>query len=190
MFYWPPADLQEAFRRIGLKRDELLVRANPFSLDLGEKKSYKLNLDDLSKKNTNSRGGGFDDEYFLSKDRRMLLLFLKRSSPLMISPPGLVLTFGLTGIVIGELNIMTALTTALLLFPTPGFDSDVRNMLETRLPSIRLSKEIDLRYNTGGGDPLIVISDSLEEARALYESLRAPRPERDALIARIESILP
>lgn len=67
-----------------------------------------------------------------------------------------------------------------------GFDQDARNMLETGLESVELNIEIDIRFELSG-DPLVVISSTLGEARAVRATLE--RLEQDhRLIDRVVSI--
>lgn len=70
-------DLSEAFRRIGIKRREMIEKADPFYIDLQQKAPYKLDLTDLYKKYSRIGKKEVIDDYYISPDRRMMLLLIK-----------------------------------------------------------------------------------------------------------------
>ncbi len=70
-------DLKEAFRRISIKREELVRKADPLYIDLDPKPPYELNLTDLYKKYSRIGKKEVVDDYYVSPDRRMLVLLIK-----------------------------------------------------------------------------------------------------------------
>ena len=75
-----PPDLKEAFRRVSIKRDELIEKADPFYIEL-ENKNYKLDLSDIIEKYSKIGKREVVDEYYVSSDRRMMVMFLKPNFP-------------------------------------------------------------------------------------------------------------
>ncbi|MCB1314721.1 MAG: MMPL family transporter [Leptospiraceae bacterium] len=78
LYYMEPADLREAFRRIGIKRDEFIERANPFFLDLGQPE-YRLDLSDIRTKYSRVGKKEIVDDYYVSPDRKMMVIVIKPS---------------------------------------------------------------------------------------------------------------
>jgi uncharacterized protein len=75
----------------------------------------------------------------------------------------------------------------LILAPKVGFDDDYRHMLEADLPSEKLKQEINFRYDVSS-DPLVIETDSLDDARSLWEYLEPLPPEMKEWIAQTVSI--
>ncbi|MBX7059835.1 MAG: MMPL family transporter [Leptospirales bacterium] len=69
-------DLREGFRRIGLKRDELVERASPFYVDLGQP-GYRLDVGDLIDRYRTVGKKDISDEYNISIDKKMLVIGIK-----------------------------------------------------------------------------------------------------------------
>lgn len=78
LYFVKPDDLREAFRRIGLKRDELVERASPFYIDLGQP-GYRLDLTDIIARYRTVGKKDITDEYNISPDRKMILMGVKPS---------------------------------------------------------------------------------------------------------------
>ena len=78
LYYMKTPDLREAFRRIGLKRDELIERANPFFLDLGQPR-YHLDLSDIRARYSKIGKKEIIDDYYVSPDRSMMVIVVKPS---------------------------------------------------------------------------------------------------------------
>lgn len=76
LFYWDTADLREAFRRIGIKREEMIARADPFYIEL-VRRDYRLDLSDILAKYTKIGKKEIIDDYYISPDRKMLVMVLK-----------------------------------------------------------------------------------------------------------------
>ena len=78
LYFWQTEDLQEAFRRIGIKRDELIRKSDPFYIEL-ENRVYKLELNDLVSKYTKIGKKEVIDDYYVSPDRRMMIMLVRPS---------------------------------------------------------------------------------------------------------------
>lgn len=76
LYFWETPDLKDAFRRVSIKRDELIEKANPFYIDLGQR-NYNLDLTDLMEKYTKIGKQQIVDEYLVSPDMKMLIMFIK-----------------------------------------------------------------------------------------------------------------
>lgn len=76
LLFWKTEDLREAVRRVSLKRDDLMRRADPFFIDLGEGE-VRLELSDLLSRYTRVGKKEIIDEYYVSPDRRMMVLLVK-----------------------------------------------------------------------------------------------------------------
>ena len=78
LFFVRTPDLREGLRRVGKKRDDMIERANPFFIDLGQPE-YNLNLNDLVNKYRKVGKKEIDDNYYVSPDRKMLTMIAKPS---------------------------------------------------------------------------------------------------------------
>jgi len=76
LMFWKTEDLREAVRRVSLKRDDLMRRADPFFIDLGQGE-VRLDLADLLSRYTRVGKKEIIDEYYVSPDRRMMVLLVK-----------------------------------------------------------------------------------------------------------------
>ncbi|MBL8019781.1 MAG: MMPL family transporter [Leptospirales bacterium] len=76
LFFWKTDDLSEAIRRVSLKRDDLQKRADPFFIDLGQGQ-VRLDLSDIISKYTKVGKKEIIDDYYVSPDRRMMVLLVK-----------------------------------------------------------------------------------------------------------------
>lgn len=76
LYFWETPDLKEAIRRLSIKRNELIEKANPFYIDLGQAE-YNLDLTDLLSKYTKIGKQQIVDEYLVSPDRKMLIMLIK-----------------------------------------------------------------------------------------------------------------
>lgn len=72
------SDLKEAFRRLSIKRDELIRKADPFYIEL-EDDNYRLDLADIISKYSRIGKKEVVDEYYVSPDRRMMIILIKPS---------------------------------------------------------------------------------------------------------------
>ena len=70
-------DLREAFRRISIKREEMVRKADPFYIELDPKPPYQLDLSDLYRKYSRIGKKEVIDDYYVSPDRRMLIMLIK-----------------------------------------------------------------------------------------------------------------
>ena len=70
-------DLKEAFRRISIKREEMVRKADPFYIELEPRPPYKLELNDLYRKYSRIGKKEVVDDYYVSPDRRMLIMLIK-----------------------------------------------------------------------------------------------------------------
>ncbi len=75
-FFVRTPDLREGLRRLGKKRDDMIERANPFFIDLGQP-AYQLRMDDLVDKYRRVGKKEIDDNYYVSPDRKMLTMLAK-----------------------------------------------------------------------------------------------------------------
>lgn len=75
LYFMQPDDLSEAIRRISIKRDELIEKANPFYIEL-EDKNYRLDLSDIIRK-YRKIGKKEVVDYYVSPDRKMMILTVK-----------------------------------------------------------------------------------------------------------------
>jgi predicted RND superfamily exporter protein len=75
-FFVRTPDLREGLRRLGKKRDDMVERANPFFIDLGQP-AYQLRMDDLVDKYRRVGKKEIDDDYYVSPDRKMLTMLAK-----------------------------------------------------------------------------------------------------------------
>lgn len=78
LYYMKTEDLREAFRRIGIKREEMIEKASPFYIEL-EKKDYNLDLSDIRKKYSKLGKKEIIDDYYVSPDRKMMIMTIKPS---------------------------------------------------------------------------------------------------------------
>ncbi len=78
LYYMKTDDLREAFRRIGIKREEMIEKASPFYIEL-EKKDYNLDLSDIRKKYSKLGKKEIIDDYYVSPDRKMMIMTVKPS---------------------------------------------------------------------------------------------------------------
>lgn len=76
LYFLEAQDLKEAFRQLGLKRDDLIDRADPFYIDLGEPE-YQVNLHDIKRKYSKVGKKEIDDDYYISPDKRMMVMVIK-----------------------------------------------------------------------------------------------------------------
>ncbi len=76
LYYWKTEDLKEAIRRVSIKRDELIEKANPFYIDLGQA-NYQLDISDLMEKYSRIGKQQIVDEYLVSPDRKMVIILIK-----------------------------------------------------------------------------------------------------------------
>ncbi|HMY45045.1 MAG TPA: MMPL family transporter [Leptospiraceae bacterium] len=76
LYFVKTPDLKEAFRRISIKRDEMIERSSPFYIDLGQPE-YKLELSDLIEKYKRIGKKEITDDYYVSPDRKMMTLIIK-----------------------------------------------------------------------------------------------------------------
>ncbi len=77
-FYMNTEDLAEVLRRARIKRAELIEKADPFYIELEEKKDYQFDVADILAKYKNIGDRQmFADNYFLSPDQKMLIMLLK-----------------------------------------------------------------------------------------------------------------
>ena len=71
------ADLQEGRRRINLYLRDVIRRASPFYIELRETKPVALDLEDLVQKYSHVGKKSIRDDYYISKDRQMILILIK-----------------------------------------------------------------------------------------------------------------
>jgi len=76
LYYWTGEDLREAMRRIGIKREELVARADPFYIEL-VRHDYHLELGDLLSHYTRIGKKEIVDDYYISPDRKMMVMVIK-----------------------------------------------------------------------------------------------------------------
>ena len=77
-FYMETRDVAEVLRRARRKRAELIEKADPFYIELEDKPAYRFDVSDIIAKYRNIGGRQmFADNYFLSPDRKMLIMLLK-----------------------------------------------------------------------------------------------------------------
>ncbi|MCE9596369.1 MAG: MMPL family transporter [Spirochaetia bacterium] len=76
LLFWKTEDLKEAIRRVSIKRDDLIKRADPFFIDLGQGQ-VNLDLSDLLAKYLRVGKKEIIDDYYVSPDRRMMVLLVK-----------------------------------------------------------------------------------------------------------------
>ncbi|MCA9672160.1 MAG: MMPL family transporter [Myxococcales bacterium] len=75
--YIETKDLVEARRRIKKKIKAVIRKANPFHISLSKKKEVKLDLSDLIDKYSKMGKKGITDDYYITRDKKMLLLLIK-----------------------------------------------------------------------------------------------------------------
>ncbi len=76
LYFVNPDDLREGFRRVGIKRDELIERASPFYVDLGQP-GYRLELSDLIERYSTVGKKDITDEYNISPEKKVLVMGVK-----------------------------------------------------------------------------------------------------------------
>ncbi len=76
LFYVKTPDLREGLRRVSKKRDDMVERASPFFIDLGQPQ-YSLNLNDLINKYRVVGRKEITDDYYVSPDRKMVTMICK-----------------------------------------------------------------------------------------------------------------
>lgn len=80
LFFWRTEDLQEAIRRITLKKKDLLDSADPLGINIIEEEKrtpYRLDLSDLLANYTSVGQKDLSDDYFISADGKMLIMLIK-----------------------------------------------------------------------------------------------------------------
>lgn len=70
-------DLEEGRRRINAYVRDVIRRASPFYIELRETKPVKLDLEDLIQKYGQVGKKSIRDDYYISKDRQMVLILIK-----------------------------------------------------------------------------------------------------------------
>ncbi len=70
-------DLKEVRRRVDLKLADVKKRADPFFMEIEETKPYELKLQDIIDKYTKIGKRSIADDYYISEDKKMLLLLVK-----------------------------------------------------------------------------------------------------------------
>ncbi len=75
--YIETKDLETIRERIRKKIREKIRKANPFSIELVERKEEPLVLDDIIEKYRSMAKKGIEDDYYISRDKQMVLLLVK-----------------------------------------------------------------------------------------------------------------
>lgn len=75
--YVETKDLETARERIRKKIRQEIRKANPFSIELVERKDEPLNLDDIVEKYRSMAKKEIDDDYYIARDKQMVLLLIK-----------------------------------------------------------------------------------------------------------------
>lgn len=78
MYFLETPDLEEVFRQLNDKREDLVTRSSPFFMDVGAP-PVEVDLKAIQKKYNRVGKKEIDDDYYISPDKRMLVIVLKPS---------------------------------------------------------------------------------------------------------------